>query len=351
MILKSLIDKKDSTGFLNGACYSLIDTSIVFDIGRSFARNEDFYSQIVKKKSENNPKYDMFSNIVNLFISHIHEDHYAGLFNIPRDIKINLYIGKVSFDILQYKASELSIELPTFNSINFLSSENIYNIEHWDITPVSIPHNIVDTWGFIIKRNNAVNKFIYAPDISEDFWKYFSLIDNDSILIESLPILPKFMYKNDLDEVTKENLESFDKVIFVDYGWDFDRINYFLDNYFLSKKVFLSYEIFKNSQIIRFNHQRELKDANIGNILDEKYEKKDVIFICTMSEFLEMVVKYPNQNLNIISNLFELSINHKEILANTKFNFFNFFKSGHLIASQIEKFKNENSSINVYAHN
>ena len=108
---------------------------------------------------------------------------------------------------------------------------------------------------------------------------------------------------------------------------------------------------FKNSQIIRFNHQRELKDANIGNILDEKYEKKDVIFICTMSEFLEMVVKYPNQNLNIISNLFELSINHKEILANTKFNFFNFFKSGHLIASQIEKFKNENSSINVYAHN
>ncbi|MGI6680763.1 MAG: hypothetical protein ACOX3T_04690 [Bdellovibrionota bacterium] len=346
-MLVSLVDKKSQNTILNGACYSLKESNIIFDIGRSFYKNEDFYLQIKNNEKLFEPHYNHFSKIINLFISHIHEDHYAGIFNIPSDILINLYIGEVSFDILQYKALEIGKPLPSFNEVNFFKNKNFVNIEHWNIIPVSIPHNIVDTWGFVVKRSGNENKFIYSPDISECFWNYFNVLENDTVLIDILPMLPDFMYNNDLDAISKSKQREMGLILFVDYGWDFDRINYFMNNYFFEKRVFFSKEMFNNSKIVNFQNKRnfDLLDFFNAQVLS------DGIYICSISELYDVILKYPKLELNVISNVFELSINNRDILSLTSYKFYNFFKSGHLPANKIEEYKRTHQGVDIITHN
>ena len=110
--------------------------------------------------------------IDNIFISHLHGDHYLGLIGLlftnhlfGRLKELHIYAPEMLKDImdLQLKASKSVLNYPiVFHPLKPNELDVIYDIHNCEISSFPLKHS-VDTWGFLFKEKSTGRK------ISKDF--------------------------------------------------------------------------------------------------------------------------------------------------------------------------------------
>ena len=264
-----------------------------------------------------------------LFVSHAHEDHYAGIYSIPKDKNFNLFVGKITYDIIKAKSRALNLELPKPRKTTFLEDKQEIKIENTTITPIAVKHNIPENYGFIVK--NSFNRILYLPDYKEKFWEKVRLEKNDVIITDFVsPLPPQTKGKFERNKITAF-LQKYERIFFVDYGWDFETIIDFAKIADVAgKEIRLSPNIFSNFSI---NDQKFLKEIPFA-IKSKGFNPSGAseILICDISEFKISISNYPDkENLGIISNHYSLSNQPRSFLHPFKKEcFLNVFEGGHI---------------------
>jgi len=110
-----------------------------------------------------------FGSIQHIFISHLHGDHYYGLFGLlstyklfHREAVLNLYGPEELKNILWSKYSPVKVEELDFE-VNFhvLPKEGGIILDHKNFTVEAIPlYHSIETWGFIFREKRRLPNII-----------------------------------------------------------------------------------------------------------------------------------------------------------------------------------------------
>ncbi|MBU4381356.1 MBL fold metallo-hydrolase [Candidatus Parcubacteria bacterium] len=322
---------KKSRGVLNGVSF-LVNQSIVIDAGFSMKENIGFYSQIKDIGNwvcgQRIPNWKYVPSSFNLFISHAHEDHFAGIYSIPHDKKYNLFTSKQTYKIMVEKSKQLGLAFPKPSKVVFLNNLKEYVFGEITIVPRLVKHNIPGNYLFLISCGGK--KIVYSPDYNEPFWRKISLDGGDTLITDFLPELPKYIKGRFDGTKIKRFIHDNRQLIIVDHGWD---ISFILSILKLAeadeKKIFLSLTIATNLKVVGV---RVSKYAVLEKVF---INKKKFIIIGDLSDYKTVRDKYPN--IASISNNYSLNLmfrNHK------KTPFLNVFKGGHLSGQFLKKYLN-----------
>ncbi|MDF1611124.1 MBL fold metallo-hydrolase [Stygiobacter electus] len=166
-------------------------TSIYFDFGSTNLLIDcgDGISKSLLKNEIN------FNSIKNIFISHLHADHFAGIASLITQMKLenrneelNIHVYKSFVDTIKF-----------FLNSTYMFEESIgFKISYHPLE-FNIENSINDEVGFIIKKNSHINKkeeLKYYPD---------SLFNSSSILIKNN--IQNIFYTSDI--ASKEDLFLF----------------------------------------------------------------------------------------------------------------------------------------------
>jgi hypothetical protein len=306
-IIKLIKAPQKNYQYLRGISILIKEAKIVLDAGFTFQENQSFTKQIITKFYQKNrvPQWNLVPRNFYLFISHAHEDHYAGIYSIPKNKNFRLFIGKTTYDIIKAKNQILNLELPEPLKITFLEDKKGIKIGNTVVTPIAVKHNIPENYGFIIE--NSHSRILYFPDYREKFWERIKFKQSD-ILITDLtpPLSPITRGKFQISEIQKF-LQSFNKIVFVDYGWDFDTIIKFKNIADLAKKkICLSPNLSANFLISNSKFLKKFPDATTSVSLN--LPKENEVLVCDLSELKIIIPNCLNQkDLGIISNHYSLS--------------------------------------------
>jgi len=170
------------------------DTSILIDCGLSLKR----VTETLRKHSIDRP-------IDGILITHEHSDHVAHMIRIMNKFHTDIFISKKSFNNLpQYIKAYIDID-----RVFFIENESKYMIKDITFVPISLYHDTVNIFGFLLKLGS--NSYGYLTDTGIIPEKYFPLLKQmNYLMIES---------NHDVEMLMQSNREyTLKQRILSDYG-------------------------------------------------------------------------------------------------------------------------------------
>lgn len=105
------------------------------------------------------------NRVVGIFLTHAHDDHIGGVYNILKEIKVPVYASKFTMAVLldRLKEEEYSIEQNKFIVVN---SKSLLHFKDIDVRFFDVAHNIPDCLGIAIKTPDGY--IIYTGNYNFD---------------------------------------------------------------------------------------------------------------------------------------------------------------------------------------
>ncbi len=121
-------------------------------------------------------------------LSHGHTDHYAGLFALSPNTKVDVHTGDLTWRVFNETAALLASKLkrkftyPNVQHVGTFEHAKPFYIDDYRITPIRVRHSIPDCWAFIVECSSI--RLLYAPEFMDRFWlKEPELIRNIDIVV------------------------------------------------------------------------------------------------------------------------------------------------------------------------
>lgn len=155
--------KGNSISLISGNSHLLIDAGIS-------------YNRIKTRLQEQNISVDSITDII---ITHEHRDHASGLrVFLNRHPSTNVHLTKGTMDGLDVATIE------SINNYNFITPEQIFKIDEFEIFPILLSHDANEPIGLIIYKDGK--KLVFITDTGYVHKDYFPIImDADFYYLES----------------------------------------------------------------------------------------------------------------------------------------------------------------------
>lgn len=150
------------------------------------------------------------SNILGIFISHPHQDHYGFVDFVKREIPF--YLGEHAKKLIDITSKFTGTQV-TIKNYKCVQDRTQIKLGSFEITPYTVDHSAFDAYAFLIKADNKT--FFYSGDLrahGRKKWAFPNLLRDLPKEIDAVMLETTMLGRKESDYVKEEDLES----VFID---------------------------------------------------------------------------------------------------------------------------------------
>lgn len=305
---------------LVGACLEINTprVNLLCDAGVFFPADQEFIDVLATRKKWQ-PQIDypvLAAKHYHCLLSHGHTDHYAGLFALNTDTRVDAYAGELTWRVFNETAALLTskrkgeFSCPDVRHAGTFENGRPFYIDDCRIIPITVKHDIPDCWAFVIECSGI--RLLYAPEFMDRFWlKEPEMIrDIDAVVIGYIPDVAAGDY---VKRPNKKNLllrgEQDSLVFYVTPGENLENIEKCLKDF--DGMTFISPYVNKFFSLLPKAMKEEFPLINETPVFDERHIPAETgLVACNYTEIAGYLKSSANsaKSLYIVSNDFSLSI-------------------------------------------